>query len=56
MGVPDPNPDLPDPYVFGPPGSGYISQRNGSGSGTEAKIEEKPCCFVTSFGLFIFEK
>jgi hypothetical protein len=22
----------PDPYVFGPPGSGFISQRYGSGS------------------------
>ncbi len=29
---PDPNPD-PDPHVFGPPGSGFISQRYGSGSG-----------------------
>jgi hypothetical protein len=28
--VPDPN---PDPHVFGPPGSGSISQRYGSGSG-----------------------
>ncbi len=24
----------PDPHVFGPPGSGSISQRYGSGSGT----------------------
>jgi hypothetical protein len=30
--VPDPNPDPPDPRVFGPPGS--ISQRYGSGSGS----------------------
>ncbi len=31
---PDPNtdPDLPDPHVFGPPGSGSTSQRYGSGS------------------------
>ncbi len=29
---PDPNPDPPDPHVFGPPGS--ISQRHGSGSGS----------------------
>ncbi len=27
---PDSNPD-PDPHVFGPPGSGYISLRHGSG-------------------------
>jgi hypothetical protein len=61
-------PDLdPDPHVFGPSGSGYISQRYGSrpGSGSfyhQAKIVRKPFmpmvpyCFVTSFGLFIFEK
>jgi hypothetical protein len=31
--VADPNldPDPPDPHVFGPPGSGSISQRYGSG-------------------------
>ncbi len=29
---PDPNP--PDPHVFEPPGSGPISQRYGSGSGS----------------------
>jgi hypothetical protein len=28
----NPDPDLPDPHVFGPPGSGSISQRYGSGS------------------------
>jgi hypothetical protein len=28
--VADPDPE--DPYVFGPPGSGFISQRYGSGS------------------------
>jgi len=27
------DPDPQDPHVFGPPGSGSISQRNGSGSG-----------------------
>ncbi len=32
--VVDPNPDPPDPHVFGPPGSGSISQRYGSGSGS----------------------
>jgi hypothetical protein len=26
------DPDLPDPYVYGPPGSGSVSQRYGSGS------------------------
>jgi hypothetical protein len=31
--VPDPNPDPPDPHVFGPPGSGSTSRRYGSGSG-----------------------
>jgi hypothetical protein len=34
---PDPNPDPPDPpdpHVFGPPGSGFISQRYGSGFGS----------------------
>jgi hypothetical protein len=31
---PDPNPDPPDPHVFGPPGSrsGSICERYGSGS------------------------
>ncbi len=36
VGYPDPEPD-PDPQdsrVFGPPGSGSISQRYGSGSGS----------------------
>ncbi len=33
----------PDPYVFGPPGSGSVSQMYRSGSFChEAKIEEKP--------------
>jgi hypothetical protein len=30
--VPDPDPDQPDPYVFGPFGSGSISQMYGSES------------------------
>jgi hypothetical protein len=36
--VADPHPDPPDPHVFGPPGSGSISQRydSGSGSGSES--------------------
>jgi hypothetical protein len=32
VAYPDPNP--PDPHVFGPSGSGSISQRYGSGSGS----------------------
>jgi hypothetical protein len=56
--VADPN---PDPHVFGPPGSGSISQRygsgsrSGSGSGSfyhQAKKSKKNLdsyCFVTSF-------
>jgi hypothetical protein len=42
--VPDPNPDPPDPHVFGPPDSGSISQRYGSGSGSfydQTKIVRK---------------
>jgi hypothetical protein len=41
--VPDPDP-APDPHVFGPQGSGSISQRYGSGSGSfyhKAKIVRK---------------
>jgi hypothetical protein len=54
-----PDPDPPDPHVFGPPGSGSISQRYGSGSfHHQAKIVRKilipAYCFVTSFELFIF--
>jgi hypothetical protein len=33
VGDPDPEPD-PDPHVFGPPGSGYFSQRYGSRPGS----------------------
>ncbi len=42
--VTDPNPDPPDPHVFGPPGSRSTSQRYGSGSGSfchKAKIVRK---------------
>jgi hypothetical protein len=31
---PNPDPYPPDPHVFGPPGSGSVSQRYGSGSGS----------------------
>jgi hypothetical protein len=62
--VADPNPDLPDPQVFGTPGSGsgFICQRYGSGSGSgsgsfyhQAKKNLDFYCFVTYFLLFIFE-
>ncbi len=44
--VVDPDPDTPDPHVFGPPGSGSTSQRYGSGFGSwsfylHAKIVRK---------------
>jgi hypothetical protein len=45
--VPDPHPDLPDPHVLGPPGSGSIRKRYESGSGSFCL----PYCFVTTFGL-----
>ncbi len=32
--VADPDPDPPDPHVFGPPGSESTTQRYGSGSGS----------------------
>ncbi len=60
--VADPNPDPPDPpnpHVLAPPGSGSISQRYGSGSGSfyyQAKVIRKNLdsyCFLTSFWLFI---
>jgi hypothetical protein len=45
--VPDQDPS--DPHVFEPPGSGSISQQN-------SKKSLDSYCFVTYFGLFIFEK
>jgi hypothetical protein len=55
---PDPNPDLdpPDPYVFGPPGSGSICQRYGSGSGsfTSWKISKKNLDSYNFVTLFDF--
>ncbi len=36
--VADPDPDPPDPHVFGPLGSGSTSQRYGSGSGSILSI------------------
>ncbi len=44
--VPDPNPDPPDPHVFGPPGSG---------SGSISKKNLDSYNFVTLFEVF-FEK
>jgi hypothetical protein len=65
ISVPDPNPDQPDPHVFGPPGSGFgsIRQRCGSGPDSDPSIIKQNSkknldsnFFVTSFGLFIVEK
>ncbi len=51
----DPNPD-PDPLVFGAPGSGSLSQRYGSGSGTfyhHAKIMLRKTLIPTILWLFL---
>ncbi len=60
--------DPQGPHVFRPPGSGSISQRYGSGSSSgsfyhpiikqknKKNLDSYRYCFVTSFGLFIFEK
>jgi hypothetical protein len=60
---PDPNTDPSDPYVFRPPGSGsgFISQRYGSGSGSfyhQSKIVRKTLIllFCDFFLTFYFEK
>ncbi len=60
LGLSVADPDPPDPPVFGPPGSGSISQRYGSGSGSfyhHAKIVRKTLfsTILEFFGLFIFE-
>jgi hypothetical protein len=53
--VADPNQDPPDPYVFGPPGSGSSSQRNGSGSFYhQAKIIRKTLISAVLWLLFDF--
>jgi hypothetical protein len=58
--VPDPNPDPPDPHVFGHPGSGSTSQRYEFGYFChQAKSSKKNLdsyCFTTASGLFIFGK
>ncbi len=52
---PDPNPDPSDPYVFGPPGSGSVSQSYGSGSFYhEAKILNKTLIPTVLWLLFDF--
>ncbi len=61
--VADPDPDLSDPYVFGPPGSGFgsINQRYGSGSRSgsgsfyyQAKIVRKTLIPTALWLLFDF--
>jgi hypothetical protein len=50
-----PDLDPPDPHVFGPPGSGSTSQRDGSGSGSfyhHAKIVRKTL-IPTILGLLL---
>jgi hypothetical protein len=59
--VADPNPDQPDPHVFGHPGSGSTSQRYGSGSfsGSESFCNHAKIVKTlnpTIFLLLIFEK
>jgi hypothetical protein len=55
--VADPNPDPSDPYVFGPPGSGSINQRHGSGFGSfyhQTKIVRKSLIPTVLLLLFNF--
>jgi hypothetical protein len=55
--VPNPDPDPPDSHVFGPP---LVRGMNPDPDPChQAKLVKKNLgsyCFVTSFGLFIFEK
>ncbi len=61
--VSNPDPDPPGTHVLRPPGSGSISQRYGSAiririllsASKNSKKNLDSYCFVTSFGLFIFE-
>jgi hypothetical protein len=50
INVADLDPDPPDPHVFGPPGSGcgFVSQRYGSGSGSDSSISTV-CDFFLTF-------
>jgi hypothetical protein len=46
------DPDLePDPHVFGPPGSGFISERYGSGTGSESSFGSFPFLINVWSGL-----
>ncbi len=54
---PDPNPDPPDQHVLGSPGSGSISLRYGSGSGSfyhQAKIVRKTLIPIALWLIFDF--
>jgi hypothetical protein len=50
------DPDPSDPYAFGPPGSGSVSQRYPSIIKQNSKKNLDSYCFVTSFLLFVLEK
>jgi hypothetical protein len=43
----------PDPYVFGPPGSGSVDQRYGSGSFYLQAKKKKKCGFLLFFDIFM---
>jgi hypothetical protein len=49
-----PDPDPPDPYVFEPRGSGFFHHPSIIKQNSKKNLDSY--CFVTSFGLFIFEK
>jgi hypothetical protein len=54
--VADPDPN-PNPHDFGPPGSGSISQRYGSGSSCKNSKENLDSCyFVTPFDFLSLKK
>ncbi len=57
VGDPDPDPDLQDPHVFGPPasGSGTINQRYGSRSGSFPFLE-KALSKVLYNDFYFFDK
>ncbi len=50
---PNPDPDPPDPHVFGPPGSGFISQRYGSGSFDHKANIARKALISTVFYFFL---
>jgi hypothetical protein len=57
-----PDPDPPDLHVFGLPGSGFVRGTDPDpclvllSSSKNSKKNLDSYCFVTSFGLFIFNK